>query len=586
MTNTPDTPVPTIRGGRSLLDAVEGWAASRPDEIAVRAPDGRLTFAELTARAATIAARLAAAGVGADSPVALLTGRSVHTVPALLAVWRRGACAVPLDDRYPPDRLALILVDAAVRTVVAAGLPTGIDADVHLVSPDGDGPAAAPDVAAHPDDRAYVIYTSGTTGQPKGVEVTYRGLDTFLAALRTLDLEPGGLGVNAVSPAFDGWLWCTLLYLLHGQGVAQLDPAADPDGAGLGATIAGLAPRTVSLTPSLLALCPERLPSVETLVVAGEVCPPPLSARFSPGRRMLNVYGPTEATIAATWADSTRGDDLATIGRPLPGYRAYVVDDKLAAVPDGRAGELCVGGPAVARGYAHRPGLTAARFVPDPFSGDGRRMYRTGDLVLRRPDGQLEYLGRADDQVKVRGFRIEPGEVERVVADVPGVAAAACCVLPGGQALGVAVVAAPDAPPELLTRVRERCAARLPDFMRPSLVHRLDGLPLMVTGKVDRPAVAAALVAVAEPAPVSAMGPREREVAEVWTTLLPQPVTDPDASFFDLGGHSLLAARAVAALRKRSGLPLTMRHLLARPTVAAVAAALDDLAADRAGAGR
>ncbi|WP_283138051.1 non-ribosomal peptide synthetase [Rhizohabitans arisaemae] len=564
---------------RRVFGAVARWARHAPTATAVSAPDGTFRFSEVAEYTDALAAGLVAAGVGPQTPVGLCLGRSRWVVPSLLAIWKVGATAVPVDDRHPADRLNFVLRDADVRILLGTGLPPGVapprsrTLDPAVLAGTG---RPAWTAESHPDHCAYIIYTSGTTGWPKGVEVTYRGLDTHLDALADLDLPSGGLGVNAVSPAFDGWLWCTLLYLLHGQGVAIVDLAD-----GVDAAIAGVRPRTVCLTPSLLAACADDLPTAQVIVVAGEPCPPALARRFAGGgRRVLNVYGPTEMTIAATWADSRAGDDVTTIGRPIRGYRAYVLDDDRRPVSPGTLGELYLAGPGIARGYRNRPGLTASRFVADDFTGDGSRMYRTGDMVVQRADGQLEYAGRRDDQVKIRGFRVELGEIERVATRVEGVHAAAAFVTVSGDAAGLAVVPAAEGtdPDELAGRVLAHCADSLPSSMVPVVVDVLPALPVATTGKVDRTALALTS-SPASPTGRPPAGERERQVCAVLGELLGRPLDDVDADFFELGGHSLLAARAVSALRRLTGLRLTMRHLLAQPTAAGVAAELDRIAA-------
>ncbi|MEU6159952.1 non-ribosomal peptide synthetase [Streptomyces sp. NPDC047130] len=569
-----------------LFAALRRWTAERPDAEAVHAEDGTLTYAALTARTAELATALARAGAGPETAVGLLLGRSRDAVPALLAVWSLGATAVPLDPGHPAERRATVLRDAHARVLVAPGPAHGPGlGDVPTLDPavPVTGAPGTPRVTVPgPDTCAYVVYTSGTTGTPKGVEVTYRGLDSFTAALGGLGLTPGGLGLNAVSPAFDGWLWCTLLYLVHGQGVALVDLSLDglrrAAAQGREPLPAGL--RTASLTPSLLAAHGAGLDEAEVVVVAGEPCPAALAERFAHGRRLLNVYGPTEATVAATWADSERGDDVSTIGRPLPDQRAYVLDDELRPVPPGEEGELYLGGPAVARGYRNRPGLTAARFLPDPFQGGGTRMYRTGDVVVRRPGGELEYRGRRDDQLKIRGHRIEPGEVERIAAQLPEVVAAACCPLASGQSLGLAVVAAPGTGPagDLAATVAEHCAKLLPEAAVPTTVRVVDRIPTLGTGKADRAALARELTAPAGQATTASATSRERAVMALWAEVLELEVPGPEADFFTLGGHSLAAARVVAELRRSTGLAITLGALLARPTVADVAAELDRLA--------
>jgi amino acid adenylation domain-containing protein len=581
-----------------VLRRLAYWADTRPDGIAVSALDGELSFAELRDRTESLARRLALHGVGRETSVALLLDRSRDSLPGWLAVWRLGGTVVPLDLHHPPDRIEFSLSDSAATILVgrAGGLPAGLRlggavlVEAVGVEPAGTEPDGGESVrgasvgqAPSPADCAYTIYTSGTTGRPKGVEVTYRGLDAFVVAVAGLGLTPGGVGVNAVSPAFDGWLWCTLLALVNGQGVALLDlslrgaPAQTPS-----SVFAAVRPRTVSLTPSLLAAYgAEAVQAAEVVVVAGEACPPALAEQYSAGRRFLNVYGPTEATIAATWADTARGDDVRTIGRALPGVRAYVLDEERAVVPDGETGELFLGGAGVARGYRNRPELTADRFLPDPFADADARMYRTGDQVRVRADGLLEYCGRLDDQVKVRGHRIELGEVERVACELPDVVAAACHLQVGGDALGLAVVPSPSADaPTLAARVREHCAARLVEAAVPRTVRMLLVLPTGPTGKVDRDALTG-LGADGLDGPGAADligGPRsarEQQVAEIWGELLGKPVHDLDADFFDLGGHSLLAARAVSDLRWATGLRIALGDLLGAPTVRGLARVLD-----------
>ncbi|SNQ52013.1 Non-ribosomal peptide synthetase 20 [Frankia canadensis] len=589
----------------SVLEVVDRWARERPQETAVSAPDGVLTYAGLAAHAVRFASALAAVGVGRDEAVGLLLGRSRESLPALLAVWRIGAVAVPLDTGHPVERLRYILRDADATVLIAGRMPEGLDLTgvrtVHPEQADGAAFTLLPETDAAPDACAYLVYTSGTTGRPKGVEVTYRGLDTFVDAIAGIGLTAGGLGLNAVSPAFDGWLWCSLLYLVHGQGVALVDLSLEGlrEAAAGGGEILPAGLRTASLTPSLLAAHGDALGDAEVVVVAGEPCPPTLADRFVAGRRFLNVYGPTETTIAATWADSARGDDVRGIGRPLPGYRAYVLDDSLRPVPSGAQGELYVGGPAVARGYRGQPGLTAARFVPDLFAGYGARMYRTGDMVRLGTNGELEYRGRRDDQVKIRGHRVELGEVERIASELPEVVAAVCYLVPSGDALGLAVVTADGADAGLVVaRVEDRCAALLPDAAVPQTVHVVHTLPTLATGKADRAALArglatagvsaatgvgmaAAELLAADDGPVADVRRttlRERELLALWTELLGRDVVDVRADFFDLGGHSLLAARAVAELRQRTGLRVTLSQLLANPTAEAFAAELDRMA--------
>lgn len=576
MTVTTQPGVAPRAGAGLVLDAVDRWAELSPTATAVIAPDGTLTFLALHKEVRAMAAALRAAGAGPGIPVGLGFGRSRSTVPALLAVWRAGATAVPMDDRHPAERLAFVVADAQVRLLLGE-LPASVPIPgVHTVDWSA-APAEDNHPVPAPDDPAYVVYTSGTTGQPKGVEVSYGNLNAFLAAISTLRLTPGGLGFNPLSPAFDGWFWCTLLYLLHGQGVAIADVTGTAT-ADLASAIDAVAPRTTCMSPSMYAACPDDLPSVDVVVIAGEASPPTLARRFA-GRRVLNVYGPTETTIAATWADSAAGDDVTTIGRAIPGYQVYVLTEDGRPVADGEAGELCVSGPGVALGYRNLPDLTAARFVANPF-GDGR-LYRTGDRVRPRADGQLEFLGRVDDQIKIRGFRVELGEIETTATGADEVRAAAAFVLTSGDALGLAVVPEPGIDPvAAVEAVTGRCQHLLPDYMMPVVVAPLTEIPLTPQGKADRGVLAAQVMTGQRTTGTPPRTDRERLVCEVLSSVLPRPVYDVDANFFESGGHSLLASRAVIALRKATGLRLSVKDLLTHPTPAELAKKLDRVATD------
>jgi amino acid adenylation domain-containing protein len=572
---------PPVRTGLELgqlFDAMDDWSIRTPTTTAFSAPDGSVDFRGLAGHVRSIAAALADAGAGPGSVIGVACGRSRLAASALLAVWWLGATAVPLDDRHPAERLAFVLEDAGVELLLGGQVPGA--GSLRVIDPEGthstvlDRPFPAP-----ADGVAYVVYTSGTTGRPKGVEVTYQGFGVFLDALGGIGLTPGGMGVNALSPAFDGWLWCTLMHLLHGQGTTVIDLTEDDgDNVDLAQRIAAVGPSTVCLTPSLLAPCTDALTGVEVVVVAGERCPRGLAELLASKHRVLNVYGPTEATIATTWADSAQGDDVSTIGRPIPGYRVHVLDDEQRPVPAGTAGELYIAGPGLARGYRNQPELTAERFVSLPGIGGGERLYRTGDLVSAGPDGQLSYVGRTDGQVKVRGFRIELGEVERVAEQLPAVTSAAAFVLASGEALGLAVVvAAGHDPARGPALVREHCRTFLPEFMVPSVIELVAVVPSTENGKVDREALARAA---ASSRPPTGRGPsttRETEVCAAWSEVLDQPVTDVDADFFELGGHSLLVARAVGALRRSTGVRFSIPVLLANPTAATLAKELDRL---------
>ncbi|MGJ5753602.1 amino acid adenylation domain-containing protein [Streptomyces puniciscabiei] len=572
MTTTPLTNTPPAVISR-LLGHVTGHATERPDEPAVITADGSLTWAGLAGSVGTATRALRAHGIARGTVVALATGRDRYAVTALLSVWALGATAVLLDERHPAAHLSGVIANSDAEWIIAAeltpevlgnGVPVLTTSDL-LEEPAGVDGVVEPRPDS-PDDVAYVIHTSGSSGRPKGVDVSFGNLEAFVDAIETLGMPRGGHGINAVSPAFDGWLWCTLLYLVFGNALGIVDLARSTAD-GPAAAIAALTPRVVCLTPSLLAACEGGVDSAEAIVVAGEPCPPDLAKRHGTGRRLLNVYGPTEATIAATWADSARGDDLTTIGTSIPGYAVHVLDPEGRPTPDGEQGELYIGGPGVALGYRHEPELTARHFVTDPLRG---RIYGTGDLVRRRTDGQLEFCGRVDTQVKVRGFRVELTEIERRAVG-PGVAQAVAYLLPGGRTIGLAVVPAEGYPGD--GELRDLLAARLPAHQVPSGIRRLESLPLTPNGKTDRAALATAHAAADGTGhhPPEATDTLLSAVMKVWNTALEQPVTDVDADFFASGGHSLLAAEMITALRQATGVSLSMRELLSNPTIRACA---------------
>ncbi|MGW0671098.1 amino acid adenylation domain-containing protein, partial [Streptomyces sp. NPDC002746] len=392
--------------------AFAAQVAATPDALALVCGGEELTYRQLDARANRFAHALIARGVGPEQIVAVALPRSVESVVAVLGVLKAGAAYLPVDPAYPAARIAYMLDDARPALVVD---------DPALVTEVSAWPETDPSVALDARHPAYVIYTSGSTGRPKGVVVGHGGIASLVAAqIDRFAIEPGSRVLQFASPSFDASVSEICTALLRGAALV-LPPKADP--------VAALADLDLGLThatvpPSVLAAVPEDSVRLSTLVVAGEACPPELVDRWAPGRRMVNAYGPTETTVCATMsAPLTPGTGAPPIGRPIANAQVYVLDERLRPVPPGVTGELYVAGAGLARGYLNRPGLTAGRFVACPF-GAAERMYRTGDLVRWRTDGELEYAGRADDQVKVRGFRIEPGEVEAALADHPAVARA------------------------------------------------------------------------------------------------------------------------------------------------------------------
>ncbi|SDA35443.1 amino acid adenylation domain-containing protein, partial [Methylobacterium sp. UNC378MF] len=580
----------------TLPALVATQAARAPEAVAVVAGSEVLRYAGLEARANRIAHALIARGIGPENIVAVALPRGPDLVAALLGVLKAGAAYLPLDPGYPAARLALMLADArpsCLVTVDGVPRPDGLPALV-LGSPEGSAALAtasaqaptdrdrtSPLVPAHP---AYVIYTSGSTGRPKGVVVSHASLTNLLHALvDRLGVTPADRLLAVTTVGFDIAGLELFGPLVRGARVvlAERDDVLDPGRLGqlIGAAGITLMQATPTLWRGLVET--EALHGVRVLV-GGEALPPDLAGALSArAARVTNLYGPTETTIWSTAADIDPGEEAVPIGAPLWNTQAYVLDDGLRPVPPGTVGELYLAGAGVARGYLGRPGLTAERFVACPFGPPGARMYRTGDRVRWRSDGHLDYLGRADHQVKVRGVRIEPGEVEAALVARPGIAQAVVTARqgrPGETRLVGYVVPSPGAAldPEDLRRA---LTATLPDALVPASIVTLDALPLTPNGKVDR-------AALPEPEPAADLAadpPRtetERRLAAVWAEVLGLPSVGRGDNFFAKGGHSLLVARVVARLNEAHAIALPLRAVFEARTLADLAVAIDSRNAD------
>jgi amino acid adenylation domain-containing protein len=624
-------PPSTVRPPGLAHGLFEARVALAPGALAVVAGPHTLTYGELDARANRLAHHLRALGVGPEERVALALERTPEWVVALLAVLKAGGAYVPLDLSYPAARLAWMLESAKPRVVLTRAewrerLPDVAASFICLDGVEEDvarWPSEPPASDVTPEHLAYVIFTSGSTGRPKGALLAHGGLSRVLSAVVDAHgVGPGHRVLQFASAGFDASVCEVLSTLAAGASLHLAPREALLPGPRLHALLRDEAITTVTLVPSVLAqLEPEGLEALETVISAGEALPPELARRWKPGRRLLNAYGPTEATICAT-VDADVDVERPSIGRPLPGVRVHVLDAAGRPVLAGEPGELCVGGVGVARGYLGRPELTAERFVPDASGSEpGARLYRTGDRVRALPDGRLEFLGRFDSQVKVRGVRIELGEVEAVLAALPGVRQAAAVLREDGRLVAYVVpdaahikdatlsagapgtrqqasdwvteaalsAGAPgtrqqasDTVPEAALSaesLRARLREQVPEPMVPSAFVVLEALPLTAHGKLDRAALPAPEAERDFTAPRTAT---EARLARLWSELFPAPVGIHD-DFFLLGGHSLLAGRLLARLRETESVDLPLAAVFEHPTVARLAALLDTRSARDSG---
>jgi amino acid adenylation domain-containing protein/non-ribosomal peptide synthase protein (TIGR01720 family) len=590
------TPAPV--GG--LHELVAARASAHPDDLAVVSRDGRLTYAELDRRGNRLAHRLRAAGVGDESVVGLCLPTGADLITGMLGVWKAGAAYLPLDPDWPAERLDFMLTDSGAAAAVGrrdgeAALPerpvVWLDEVVRATEPpDGavpgaDLPDGPPAVAAAPDRLAYVMYTSGSTGRPKGVQVTHANLLSYLASVpgRVGLGEPGSRYALLQGAVTDFGNTIIFTSLVTGGELHILDrqTATDPDAVAEYLTRQRI--DCAKLVPSHLAALSARVGAARlfparTLVLGGEAASPRQVAELcevAGDRYLANHYGPTETTIGVATTRLTPAllaGGFVPIGSPVGNTSLYVLDERLSPVPVGVAGELCVGGAQVARGYLNRPALTAERFVADPFAADGSTMYRTGDRVCWTVDGVLRFLGRVDDQLKIRGFRVEPREIEAVLAADAQVNRAVVLAredTPGTRQLVAYVTAADPATALDPARLRALVARALPDHMVPAAVVVLDRLPLAANGKVDRAALPAPdFTAVACSRPPRT--PTEKLLCEAFAQVLGLPEVGAEDGFFDLGGDSIQAIQLVSRARA-AGLAFNTRDVFVHQSAAALA---------------
>ncbi|MFE9896069.1 amino acid adenylation domain-containing protein [Streptomyces sp. NPDC005529] len=586
--------------GESVPAAFTAQALRSPDAVAVRCAGRELSYRELDERSNQLAHRLLGLGVGREAPVAVLMERSVDLVVALLAVMKAGAFYLPLHAAFPLERMQwivdetstpVLLTDRAMRDRGAPAAPVvvAVDEDPELAGL----PAGDPGMEIRPEQLAYVMYTSGSTGRPKGVAVTHRDiLDLVVDSM----FEPGAHErVLMVIPyAFDPSIYGLWVPLLNGARTV-ITPEGDLSVATLARLITEEAITALDVSAGLFQVMAEEDPGcfagAREVITGGDVVSPTAVRRVlehCPDIVVRSAYGPTETTLYATqhpWTDGCELPAPLPIGRPLDDMRAYVLDETLAPVPAGVAGELYLAGAGLARGYFGRPDLTAERFVVDPFGPAGSRMYRTGDLARCSVEGVLEFVGRADDQVKIRGFRIELGEIETVLSRAPGVSQVAVIARedqPGDKRLVAYVVADPSRDDGVdVEALRAHAAGLLPEYMVPTAFMVLDQLPLTTNGKLDRRALPAPAVPMAAGVGRGPRTPREEILCGLFAEVLGVPAVGIDDDFFALGGHSLLATRLASRIRSVLGAELVVRTLFEGPTVAVLAERVAEAGAAR-----
>ena len=582
--------------GMSVHELIQAQAKARPDAVALFDGDKRITYRELDQRASQLAARLQAAGIREEDPVGLCMRRSADFVIGALGVLKAGAAYVPLDPNYPKNRLTMLLEDSGLRLVVthpcvAKQLPQGswqaIVVEACALSRDADS-ALAPTCTANPGRLAYIIFTSGSTGRPKGVQITHANLLNLIRwHQRAFEVTPNDKATMHASPGFDAAVWEIWPYLAAGASVVVVDENIRTSSEGLRDWMVSNQ-ITISFLPTALAEAVVGLPwpsntALRYLLTGADTLRsyPPAGLPFA----LVNNYGPTECTVVATSgivSSEARSAALPSIGRPIDDVQVYLVDEQLQRVPDGTAGELLIGGASVGRGYLNSPELTERKFIADRFGNDkDGHLYRTGDLARMLPDGQIAFLGRMDEQVKVRGFRIEPGEITAVIDQHPEIQSGfvTACSHDSGETRLIAYIV-PAANAHLSADgLRGFLAEHLPEYMVPSAFITIPSLPLTAHGKVDRAALPPATSEniLRDEALESPQSEIEQWLASFLATLLRTARVSRDDNFFNLGGHSLMGAQLIARVKQTFDVELPLRSLFDHPTIREISSEIDRL---------
>jgi amino acid adenylation domain-containing protein len=570
-------------------------ASTAPDSLAI-VGDKQLTYGELNARASQLAHRLCSLGIRSEVPVALFLERSPELAIAALAALKAGGTYVPLDPNYPPARIGMLLEDCAAPVVlthsaVASKLTAGNWRTIVLDTEDAgiaEHAFEGPDDPINPEDLAYVIFTSGSTGRPKGVQITHANLLNLVSwHQRAFQITAEDRGTLQASPGFDAAVWELWPYLTAGACVYVVDESirTTPEALRDWIVAKGI---TITFLPTAVAECmlnlswPGRV-ALRVLLTGADTLRryPPPGLPFA----LVNNYGPTECTVVATSAEirpAVESEGTPCIGRPIDNVEIHIVDEQLNPVPNGAPGELLIGGAGVGRGYLSLPELTAQKFIADPFSNEANvRLYRSGDLARMRSDGQIEFMGRIDDQIKIRGHRVEPGEITALLNRHPAIRSscvAAYANNSGESSLVAYLVAASNARPNA-AELRTFLGESLPDYMVPPTFVIVADLPMTAHGKVDRTALPkpTAENQLSDDPFEAPQSETERWLASFLTGLLGVARVGRDDNFFNLGGHSLMGAQLIAKVQQRFGVELPLRSLFDRPTIAEISSEIERL---------